>query len=176
MVSVSNGPRIMPSMERAIPVMPSIDQWLYPHVNSKSCIRSSTRRRGAYDGRLAQLVRAPALQAGGRRFESCTAHHIRHRTSIMVMRPEAGHRRCMSPYRASGVVVQLVRTLPCHGRGRGFESRRPRHFLSSSYKEMATRSSRCSNPHFHWIAPDFIPNAARNSPCAACVSSPSSCV
>ncbi len=27
-------------------------------------------------GRLAQLVRAPALQAGGHRFESCTAHHI----------------------------------------------------------------------------------------------------
>ena len=26
-------------------------------------------------GRLAQLVRAPALQAGGRRFEPCTAHH-----------------------------------------------------------------------------------------------------
>jgi|SRR5580698_2710875 hypothetical protein len=26
------------------------------------------------DGRLAQLVRAPALQAGGRRFEPCTAH------------------------------------------------------------------------------------------------------
>src|SRR5947207_10409246 len=28
----------------------------------------------------------------------------------------------------SGDVVQLVRTLPCHGRGREFESRRPRHF------------------------------------------------
>ena len=27
-------------------------------------------------GRLAQLVRAPALQAGGRRFEPCTAHHM----------------------------------------------------------------------------------------------------
>ena len=27
-------------------------------------------------GRLAQLVRAPALQAGGRRFESYIAHHI----------------------------------------------------------------------------------------------------
>jgi hypothetical protein len=26
----------------------------------------------------------------------------------------------------AGDVVQLVRTLPCHGRGREFESRRPR--------------------------------------------------
>jgi hypothetical protein len=33
-----------------------------------------------YNGRLAQLVRAPALQAGGRRFESCTAHHSPCRT------------------------------------------------------------------------------------------------
>ena len=29
----------------------------------------------------------------------------------------------------AGDVVQLVRTLPCHGRGREFESRRPRHSL-----------------------------------------------
>src|ERR1700731_415536 len=40
---------------------------------------SSNQRAGPvarrYQGRLAQLVRAPALQAGGRRFESCTAHH-----------------------------------------------------------------------------------------------------
>ena len=27
-------------------------------------------------GRLAQLVRAPALQAGGHRFESYIAHHV----------------------------------------------------------------------------------------------------
>ena len=27
-------------------------------------------------GRLAQLVRAPALQAGGHRFESYIAHHL----------------------------------------------------------------------------------------------------
>src|ERR1022692_3088636 len=32
---------------------------------------------------------------------------------------------------ASGDVVQLVRTLPCHGRGREFESRRPRHSFQS---------------------------------------------
>ncbi len=31
-----------------------------------------------------------------------------------------------------GDVVQLVRTLPCHGRGRGFESRRPRHSFQKS--------------------------------------------
>ena len=28
------------------------------------------------NGRLAQLVRAPALQAGGHRFESYSAHHF----------------------------------------------------------------------------------------------------
>ena len=28
------------------------------------------------NGRLAQLVRAPALQAGGHRFESYSAHHL----------------------------------------------------------------------------------------------------
>jgi hypothetical protein len=38
---------------------------------------------------------------------------------------------------ASGDVVQLVRTLPCHGRGRGFESRRPRH----SFQALATLQS-----------------------------------
>src|SRR5579859_5755261 len=37
---------------------------------------AALQSRGSYEGRLAQLVRAPALQAGGRRFESCTAHHL----------------------------------------------------------------------------------------------------
>ena len=40
--------------------------------------------------------------------------------------------------KTSGDVVQLVRTLPCHGRGRGFESRRPRHSFQKS------------RPHFSW--------------------------
>src|SRR5688572_12227091 len=33
---------------------------------------------------------------------------------------------CLSPL--SGGVAQLVRALPCHGRGYGFEPRRSRHF------------------------------------------------
>jgi hypothetical protein len=33
----------------------------------------------------------------------------------------------------SGDVAQLVRALPCHGRGRGFEPRRPRHTFQSTY-------------------------------------------
>ena len=32
----------------------------------------------------------------------------------------------------AGDVVQLVRTLPCHGRGREFESRRPRHSFQTT--------------------------------------------
>ena len=36
-------------------------------------------------------------------------------------------------FRKSGDVVQLVRMLPCHGRGRGFEPRRPRHRFQKTY-------------------------------------------
>jgi hypothetical protein len=34
----------------------------------------------------------------------------------------------------AGDVVQLVRTLPCHGRGREFESRRPRQLFQQVTK------------------------------------------
>ena len=39
---------------------------------------------------------------------------------------------CVNPTcrKQAGDVVQLVRTLPCHGRGREFESRRPRQLFS----------------------------------------------
>ena len=55
-------------------------------------------------GSIAQLVRAPALQAGGHWFESSCSHH------------------------KNGPVVQLVRTLACHARGRRFEPVPGRHF------------------------------------------------
>ena len=55
--------------------------------------------------------RASALQAGGHRFEPYCSHHL-------------GVNRL--PY---GPVVQLVRTLACHARGREFESHPGRHFF-----------------------------------------------
>ncbi len=49
----------------------------------------------------------------------------------------------VSPF--SGDVVQLVRTLPCHGRGREFESRRPRH----SFQGVAGSDAGDSNPQLN---------------------------
>jgi hypothetical protein len=46
-----------------------------PYACSGRSILSARHSSPKPEGRLAQLVRAPALQAGGRRFESCTAHH-----------------------------------------------------------------------------------------------------
>ena len=37
----------------------------------------------------------------------------------------------------AGDVVQLVRTLPCHGRGREFESRRPRQLFKNLQRSAA---------------------------------------
>jgi hypothetical protein len=74
--------------------------------------------------------------------------------------PERGNNR------ASGVVVQLVRTLPCHGRGRGFESRRPRHFPFEHLQGNGNAIRSCFNPTIqrtHQLD-CFIPKAARNSP------------
>src|SRR5271170_4035846 len=39
-----------------------------------------------------------------------------------------------TPSEYLGDVVQLVRMLPCHGRGRGFEPRRPRHKSSTKQR------------------------------------------
>src|SRR5713226_4751810 len=66
---------------------------------------------------LSSAVRAFGLHPKGRPFKSDSAHH------------------CDAPP-FSGDVVQLVRTLPCHGRGREFESRRPRHSFQKSCIEL----------------------------------------
>ena len=52
-----------------------------------------------------------------------------------------------------GDVAQLVRALPCHGRGRGFEPRRPRH---TSHVEQGTYGSVVThhNPIHNVIEPD----------------------
>jgi hypothetical protein len=42
----------------------------------------------------------------------------------------------------AGDVVQLVRTLPCHGRGREFESRRPRQL----FQALSSLFAKCDVP------------------------------
>jgi hypothetical protein len=66
--------------------------------------RVSSMRYGV-SGRLAQLVRAPALQAGGRRFEPCTAHHLNglrlpvpnENHSVLAVDPRHISQRCRNP-------------------------------------------------------------------------------
>ena len=62
-------------------------------------------RKSTYRWAHSSAGRASALQAGGHRFDPYCAHHL------------------------YGPVVQLVRTLACHARGRGFESLPGRHFF-----------------------------------------------
>jgi hypothetical protein len=45
----------------------------------------SNPAKRATNGRLAQLVRAPALHAGGQRFKSSTAHHRAWKGSLDLM-------------------------------------------------------------------------------------------
>src|SRR5712691_11215628 len=65
-------------------------------AKTQAAARVDAFRSFLYDesvGRLAQLVRAPALQAGGRRFEPCTAHHPcsgRSRTTLPRGRSSVG--------------------------------------------------------------------------------------
>src|ERR1700733_6685618 len=50
-----------------------------------------------------------------------------------------------------GDVVQLVRMLPCHGRGRGFEPRRPRH-IPKDLQGMWPRNERAKKGTFARIS------------------------
>ena len=51
----------------------------------------------------------------------------------------------MNGKKSSGDVAQLVRALPCHGRGRGFEPRRPRH-KPIGIKGLWTQTETIENP------------------------------
>ena len=62
--------------------------------------------------------RASALQAEGHRFEPYCSHQNDAELFAKQFRT------------IFGLVVQLVRTPPCHGGGRGFESHPGRHFAS----------------------------------------------
>jgi hypothetical protein len=59
-------------------------------------------------------------------------------------RPLLGVGSRQDPYKKApsprGGVVQLVRTSPCHGEGRGFESRRSRHFFTTHPSENLRRA------------------------------------
>ncbi len=60
------------------PTMPNFPCFLT--ANPKDSAKTLTNQPNIYmvcnPGRLAQLARAPALQAGSHRFKSCTAHYI----------------------------------------------------------------------------------------------------
>src|SRR3954469_12306637 len=63
---------------------------------------------------------------------SSVVEHRLYTPAVAGSNPAPPTQECARPFliflvrSSQGVVVQLARTLPCHGRGRGFESRRPR--------------------------------------------------
>jgi hypothetical protein len=68
-----------------------------------------------------------------------------------------------------GDVVQLVRTLPCHGRGREFESRRPRHFFQwlaerVLHRPQDLRRSLCRNLLFRFAGRRALTSCWRERP------------
>ena len=81
------------------------------------------------DGRLAQLVRASALQAEGRGFESLSAHHKIYVVEIVVKIVD--NIKTAYNKKFSGGVAQLVRASACHAEGREFEPRHSRHKIKN---------------------------------------------
>ena len=92
-------------------------------INDATCddVRDSLTPSKALDNigwAVSSVVRASRLHREGRAFKSHIAHH-----SVLFLLFRM----------ACGDVVQPARTLPCHGRGRGFEPRRPRHSFRKPY-------------------------------------------
>ena len=61
-----------------------------------------SKRLKSIDGGIAQLARAPALQAGGQRFESVYLHHDATKAS-------AKRKRAQERVAKNGIIAQLVR-------------------------------------------------------------------
>ena len=110
-------------------------------------IISKSPDKGDWTWKLSSAGRASALQAEGHRFEPYSFHHISAvfgmsyiRWSQMYHISNAGQnavllRQQNVPHFSSaemlGPVVQLVRTLACHARGRRFEPDPGRHLFSA---------------------------------------------
>ena len=78
---------------------------------------------------LSSAGRASALQAGGHRFEPYSDHHVFYGPVVQLVRTLACHARGRRFEPVPGRQVQLVRTLACHARGRRFEPVPGRHFF-----------------------------------------------
>lgn len=81
---------------------------------------------------MAQLVRAPPCHGGGRRFESDLGRYYGVLAQLGEHLPYKQRVTGSSPVVPTtfGPVVQLVRTLACHARGRQFEPDPGRHYAS----------------------------------------------
>ncbi len=116
-----------------------------PRADLPTCTGQGDRAEARRPGRLAQWVRARALQARGRRFEPCIAHQ--------PARP--GRARWpgdrVPPARRpdiSGGVAQLVRVPDCRSGSCGFESRHPRHtrYARGGHRSHQRGDRRCRFP------------------------------
>ena len=94
---------------------------------------SGTANRAVHNREHSSAGRASALQAEGHRFEPCCSHHC-------------------------GLVVQLVRTLACHARGRGFEPHPGRHFFCFGQIAQSVEQ-RTENPRVGGSIPSLTTNA-----------------
>ena len=72
-------------------------------------------------------------------------------------------RLSVSRRKERGDVAQLVRALPCHGRGRGFEPRRPRHTFQKTYGMIWRREFREIGCNLVAFCTQFAPKNLTNA-------------
>ena len=77
-----------------------------------------------------------ALRAG---YLACIVESGDNKGTISVAKPRLKASNSVRQHRVISISYKSVP--PCHGRGRGFESRRPRHFLSSTSEETGIHRS-----------------------------------